>query len=221
MKELLTDERKLYCLVFAESNVDRKWDRVIFTDKSIFTSANDGPVLVYRPQGQRYNPQYMPTCKCRGRVSVNCWGWISHEGGGILHCIEGHLDGLQYQHILRNIMVSSVRILYPKGIIHLQQDHSSIHDSCVVQEWLSRQADVELLDWPLQAPDMNPIENMWSEVKRTMQETWPVLPPRNSDELWALVLDAWDEAGSSTPYIQSLIESMTGRMKSVVEAEGI
>ena len=66
---------------------------------------------------------------------------------------------------------------------------------------------------------MNPIENMWSEVKRTMRETWPVLPPRNSDELWALVSDACDEIASSQRYIKSLIESMT-RMKSMVEAEG-
>ena len=73
---------------------------------------------------------------------------------------------------------------------------------------------------PPRAPDTNPIENMWSEVKRTMQETWRVLPPRNSDELWTLVSDAWDEVASSTRYIQSLIESMTRRMKSVVEAEG-
>jgi len=67
---------------------------------------------------------------------------------------------------------------------------------------------------------MSPIENMWSEVKRTMQETWPVHPPRNSDELWTLVSDAWDEVASSTRYIRSMIESMT-RMKSVVEAEGV
>jgi hypothetical protein len=99
-------------------------------------------------------------------------------------------------------------MLCPDGIIHLQQDHSSIHDSRVVQERLSRQAD-ELLDWPPRVPDMNLIENMWSEVKRTMQETWPVLPPRNSDELWALVSDAWDEVASSQRYIRSLMESMT------------
>jgi len=149
VKELLTDEHKLYRLEYAESNVNSKWDRVIFTDESTFTSSNDGMVLVYRPQRQRYNPQYMSTCKCSGHVSVHCWGWISHEGGGILHLIDGHLDGLQYQHILQNEMVPSVWMLYPEGIIHLQQDHSSIHDSRVVQEWLSRQADVELLDWPL------------------------------------------------------------------------
>jgi hypothetical protein len=68
--------------------------------------------------------------------------------------------------------------------------------------------------------DMNPIENMWSEVKRTMQEKRPVLPVRISDELWALVSDAWDEVASSQPYIRSLIVSMTRRMKSVVEAQG-
>jgi len=220
VKELLTNEHKLYYFAFAESNVDRKWDRVIFTDEFTFSSANDGPILVYRPQGGHYNLQYMSTCKRSGRVSVHCWGWISHEGAGVLHRIEGQLDGLQYQHILQNVMVPSVQMLYPDGIIHLQQDHSSIHDSHVVQEWLSRQANVEFIDWPPRAPDMIPIENMWSEVKRTIQETWLVLPPRNSDELWALVSDAWDEVASSQHYIQSLIESMTRLMKSVVEAEG-
>jgi hypothetical protein len=145
VKELLTDGHKLYRFAFSESNVDRKWDRVIFTHESTFSSANDGPVLVYRPQGDSYNRQYMSTCQHSGRVSVHCWGWISHEGAGVLHRTEGHLDGLQYQHILQNVMVPSVRMLYHDGIIHLQQDHSSIHDSHVVQEWLSQQADVNTL----------------------------------------------------------------------------
>ena len=64
------------------------------------------------------------------------------------------------------------------------------HDRCIRERVIALaekvgllQADVEILDWPPRAPDMNPIENMWSEVKRTMQETWPALPPRNSDEL--------------------------------------
>ena len=81
-------------------------------------------------------------------VHVYCWGLISHEGAGILHRIEGYLDSLQYQHILQNVMGPSVQMLYPEGIIHLQQDLSSIHNSRVVQEWLSQQADIKLLDWP-------------------------------------------------------------------------
>jgi hypothetical protein len=79
----------------------------------------------------------------------------------------------------------------------------------VVQKWLSLQADTELIDWAPHAPDMNSIENMLSEVKRTMQETWPVLPPRKNDELWTLVSEAWDEVALSQHYVRSLIESMT------------
>jgi hypothetical protein len=95
-------------------------------------------------------------------------------------------------------------MLYPNGIIDFQQDQSSIHNSHVVQEWLSLQAEVKLNDWPQHAPDMNHIENMWSEVKRTMQKTWPVHPTRNSDELWTLLTDAWDEVVLSQPYVRSL-----------------
>ena len=69
----------------------------------------------------------MSTCTRSGRVSVLCWGWISHDGAGMLHRIDGHLDSLQYKHILQNMMVPSVRMLYPDYIIHFQQDYSSIH----------------------------------------------------------------------------------------------
>jgi len=77
---------------------------------------------------------------------------------------------------------------------------------------------VQQVDWPQRASDMNPFDSMWSEVQRSMQETWPVLLPTNSNELWAILLDLWDEVSSSTRYILSQIESMTRRMKSVVEA---
>ena len=112
MKEIGTDEHKPYRLAFAESNVGRKWERVIFADESTFSSANDGPILVYRPRGERYNSHlsvyvYLHT-QCL--VSFLCWGWISHEGAGMLHRI-GHLDSLQYQHILQNVMLPSVRII--------------------------------------------------------------------------------------------------------------
>jgi hypothetical protein len=76
----------------------------------------------------------------------------------MLHRIDGHLDSLQYKHILQDVMVPSVRMLYPDGIIHFQQDYSFIHDSRVVQEWLQLQAYVELVDWPPRALVMNPIE---------------------------------------------------------------
>ena len=54
-----------------------------------------------------------------------------------------------------------------------------------------------------------------------MEETWPVLPHRNWDEIWTLVSNTWDEVISSQRYVKLLIESMTRQMKSVVEARGL
>jgi hypothetical protein len=84
VKELLNDEHKLYLLAFAENNVYHSWDSLIFSDKSTFSSTNDGPVLVDRLQRECYNSQYMSTCTCSGHVSVHCWGWITY-GAGTLH----------------------------------------------------------------------------------------------------------------------------------------
>jgi len=83
---------------------------------------NDGPDLVNRPQGELYSPQYMSTCKRSGSLSFHGWGCISHR-------VEGQLDDLHYQNILQNVTMPSVWMLYPEVIIHLQQDHSSIHYS--------------------------------------------------------------------------------------------
>jgi hypothetical protein len=133
VKAVLTDEHQLYRLAFAESNVDRQWNRYIFSDESTFSSANYGPILVYRPRGKRYSFQYVSTSRRSGRVSVHCWCWSSHEGARIPHHIEEHPDGLQYKHILKHVMAPSVRVLYPDGVIQFQQDHSSIHDFRAVQ----------------------------------------------------------------------------------------
>ena len=77
LKELLTDEHKLYRLTFVESNADSKWNRVVFSDESTFSSPNDGPVLLYRPRGERYNSQYNTYVYLHTQWScVLSWGLI-------------------------------------------------------------------------------------------------------------------------------------------------
>ena len=39
------------------------------------------------------------------------------------------------------------------------------HTSEVVKE-CPNQARIDILDWPLQSPDLNPIENMWTVLKK-------------------------------------------------------
>jgi hypothetical protein len=122
VKEKQSEEHRLYGLAFSEDNVDRDWENVTFSDESVFFSADDRPVRVYRPQGTRYSAEYVKVSARSSRVSVAVWGCISLRGIGLLHRIDGRLDVAQYLHILRDVMVLLVREMYPDGVINFRQD---------------------------------------------------------------------------------------------------
>jgi hypothetical protein len=52
-----------------------------------------------------------------------------------------------------------------------------------------------------------------------MQESWPDLPPRNTNALWTLTSDVWDKIALFQRYVLSIIESMPRPMRSVAEAK--
>jgi hypothetical protein len=185
----------------------------------VFSLANDGLERVYRPQGTRYNAEYVKESARSGRVSAEVWGWISSRGIGLLHRIDGRLDGAQYLHILRDIMVPSVREMYPDGVINFQQDQSPVHKSQLLQGCLADQNEVELLDWPPYGSDLNPIEHVWVEMKRVMAENWPDPSRASNNALWD-VLAAWEEVAHSKGYAATLVESLPRRIQMVIDSEG-
>ena len=65
---------------------------------------------------------------------------------------------------------------------------------------------------------MNPIENMWAHVKKHMRKNWPNPPPRHpDDDLWKLVQDAWDAMTEKKRSVKRLVNSMSTRLKTVIE----
>jgi hypothetical protein len=80
-----------------------------------------------------------------------------------------------------------------------------------------RLTDQELLDWPPCDANLNPIENVWVEMKRVMAETWPDPSPASKNALWDVVLDAWEEVAYSEVYAATLVKSLPRRMQMVTE----
>jgi transposase len=75
---------------------------------------------------------------------------------------------------------------------------------------------IRMLSWPAQSPDLNPIENLWAEVKKNIR-TYKK-PPSNIVELDRYAKKAWKEISKYT--IKNLVNSMLQRIQAVIAANG-
>ena len=86
------------------------------------------------------------------------WGCFSWYGVGALYHIKGILKKEKYRQILIHQMRPSARRLQGDDFV-FQHDNDPKHTSHLVKNYLQNQQ-IEVLPWPPQIPDLNPIENL-------------------------------------------------------------
>ncbi|KAJ1304083.1 hypothetical protein OPQ81_008487 [Rhizoctonia solani] len=101
------------------------------------------------------------------------------------------------------------------GEVIYQHDNASAHKAKACVNWLNNHG-IKVMDWPPYSPNLNPIENLWAEIKRRLG-TYE-FPPRSIHELWERVQAEWD--GIKPEYCRKLVESMPRRMKQVLDRKG-
>ncbi|KAG0865681.1 hypothetical protein G6F15_012852 [Rhizopus arrhizus] len=102
-----------------------------------------------------------------------------------------------------------------KEDIIFQQDNASIHTAKKVSEWLENN-NIGVLRWPPQSLDLNPIENLWSILKRRLLQYEN--QPDGMLELWSRIENVWESITQNE--CQKLIESMPKRIKAAYNAKG-
>ena len=74
----------------------------------------------------------------------------------------------------------------------------------------------EMMKWPANSPDLNPIENVWAVLKDRMQKRRP--RPHTKDEMHRAIQEEW--AMLRPMDFAMAIESMPARCQAVIEANG-
>ena len=82
-------------------------------------------------------------------------------------------------------------------------------------EWFEDN-NIQVLSWPAQSPDLNPIENLWEHLKQQLHKYSD--PPKGAHELWDQLVDEWNEIAPGV--CQNLIESMPRCIQAVIKANG-
>ncbi|KAK7116312.1 hypothetical protein V1264_002016 [Littorina saxatilis] len=184
----------------------QQWAQVLFTDESRYClEPADGRIRVWRRRGERFAEGAVLERQRFGGGSVMVWGGISTRLRTPLYHVVGNLTGVRYQNeILQPLVVPALQAIGPRAI--LQDDNAPPHRSAAVNTFI-QQARVNRMLWPANSPDLNPIEHMWDELCRRVQQHHP--PPANLGQLLQWLQQEWN--GVPRAFICNLIHSMRQR----------
>jgi len=94
-----------------------------------------------------------------------------------------------------------------------QQDNDAKYTSKLAKEWFS-QNQIDVMPWPAQSPDLNPIENLWENFKRYVLKKSPTSKP----QLWQVLQEGWGQIPRKR--CEDLVDSMPRRCEAVIANNG-
>lgn len=167
---------------------EEKLEMIVWSDESKFNLRyNDGRKKDWCfPNATLESRSIVPTVKFGGG-SVMVWGCFTPFGVGRLVFIEGTMNAGGYVDILSRNLLPFVREMGLSKFI-FQQDNDPKHTSRAARHFFDEN-NIELLPWPAQSPDMNPIENLWGYMKPRVAAK----RPETIEELKAAIQACWNE----------------------------
>ncbi|KAK3560352.1 hypothetical protein QTP86_006437 [Hemibagrus guttatus] len=128
----------------------------------------------------------LPRSGAPRKISPRGVKMITRMGPGRLIRVKERMNGAMYREILSKNLLPSARALKMKCGWVFQHDNDPKHTARAMKEWLRRKH-FKVLEWLSQAPDLNPIENLWRELKIHVAQR----QPQNITALEEICMEEW------------------------------
>jgi hypothetical protein len=203
-------------LGFAQKYIE-DWDsiyRVLWSDETSVTAYPTKREITIRVHQSCKDSdiQFIPKVQ-QGGFSVMFWGCFSRHAKGPLTVVEGRIDSQKYLELVQEVVMPEIQA---SGVdLIFMQDNARPHTARVVTDYY-HENNVQMLDWPPQSPDLNPIEQIWAIMKEKLysQKSFP----KNRDELITSFFRIWNELPASL--LVNLSDSIPERLEKVIKNKG-
>ncbi len=141
--------------------------KIVLWDLGAAGSLSDDP--------QTLNSSHSILWKPWNGASIMIWGCFSYYCVGPIYHIPGIMDQFENFKILKEVMLTYAEEEMPLKWV-FQQDNDPKHTSKRASSWFQTNK-IHAMEWPAQSPDLNPIENLWGDIKIDVSEA----KPRNAE----------------------------------------
>lgn len=219
-QDVLTNLQKRRRVEWCQHHVNDDFGKYIFSDEMVVVVSpyrTVGRLHVYRRRGEalRLDCIYtVPHVRQAGRICF--WGCLSASGFGCCRTMDTTMNSDRYLETLQNYLIPSIA-LFTNGIhvdrLVFQQDNAPPHKAHIIRDWFETQS-FSVVSWPAYSPDLNPIENVWAFMKKSLLRTRPT----TIHQVRTSLVNGWNQL--SPIYSTKLVKSMRARCQRVIKSRG-
>ena len=164
-----------------------QFNDALFSDECTVQMDSHGKITFRRwwePKKKKAKPKHP--------LKVHVWGAISRRGASQLAIFEGIMKAPFFAGKLLPVAQSFIQKKFPDSHRYIQ-DNDPKHTSCIAKETYE-ELGINWYKTPSESPDMNPIENLWHELKTFLRTR---IKPRTKEELVNGINKFWNDLNSA------------------------